>query len=317
VRARSSVSTPICNAELLTLGVALLIHGGFIALTLSYHVLPQWLVAILGSLLLTWYGSLQHETIHGHPTPWRRFNALLGTLPLTLWIPYALYRESHLRHHRHEGRYLTDVDRDPESFYWLVATSLERGSVMRAITRLNCTLGGRLLLGPGLGVCRLWAREISKIYRGVGRRRGLWARHALGLLVVWGWLAIVCRIPVTFYIAFLVYPSISLGLLRSFAEHRADNDVRRRTRVVEAGPFWSLIFFNNNLHIVHHAQPQTPWYRLPRAWSEMHATVTAPDLIVTGGYFEVMKRYLVRSAMTAERPALPFTYPATRASARS
>jgi fatty acid desaturase len=288
------------RVEFITLGVALLIHGGFIALTLSYRSLPGWLVAVLGSLLLTWYGSLQHETIHGHPTPWRRINRLLGALPWTLWIPYGLYRESHLRHHRHEGRYLTDVDRDPESFYWLAATSADGGRLMRAITAFNCTLIGRLLVGPALLLSRFWRRETVKIYGGVGRRRALWIRHAVGLSVVYGWLIGVCHIPLIFYVAFLVYPSMSLGLLRSFVEHRADSDIRRRTRVVEAGPLWSLIFLHNNLHIAHHAQPQISWYQLPRIWSAMRATVCAPDLIVTGGYFEVAKRYFIRSVMSAD-----------------
>jgi fatty acid desaturase len=110
---------PSNNVEIMTLDVALLIHVGSIALTLSFHALPRWLAAVLGSLLLTWYGSLQHETIHGHPTPWRRINSRFGVVPLTVCIPYVLYRESHLRRHRHEGRYLTHVNRDPESFYWL------------------------------------------------------------------------------------------------------------------------------------------------------------------------------------------------------
>jgi fatty acid desaturase len=286
--------------EIPTLVVALLIFGGLVGLTLSFHMLPRWLVAVLGTLLLTWYGSLQHETIHGHPTPWRRINSLLGALPLTLWIPYALYRESHLRHHRHEGRYLTDVNRDPESFYWLGSASASQSQLTRAIIAFNCTLVGRLLVGPALIVCRFWGHEISKLRRGVGRRRALWGRHMLGLILIFGWLVWICHISVMFYVACLVYPSISLGLLRSFAEHRADSDVRRRTRAVEAGQFWSLIFLNNNLHIAHHAHPLLPWYQLPHAWSAMRAAVSQAGLVMTGGYLEVAKRYFLRSAMSAE-----------------
>jgi hypothetical protein len=65
-----------------------------------------------------------------------------------LWIPYAAYRESHLRHHRHEGRYLADVERDPESFYWLTSISMKQTGAIRAIAAFNCTLLGRLLVGP-------------------------------------------------------------------------------------------------------------------------------------------------------------------------
>jgi len=131
--------------ELPTLGVALAVHGGFLLLTLFFKDLPILLSAPLGSLLLAWYGSLQHETIHGHPTSSRRFNALLGGLPLSLWIPYAVYRETHLRHHRHGGRYLTEVAHDPESFY-LPAGRLGR-CLMREASYVGCMLPTALSRG--------------------------------------------------------------------------------------------------------------------------------------------------------------------------
>ena len=42
---------------------------------------PSLLVVILG-VLAAWYGSLQHEVIHGHPTPWGRVNVALAAAPL-------------------------------------------------------------------------------------------------------------------------------------------------------------------------------------------------------------------------------------------
>jgi len=221
---------------------------------------------------------------------------MLAALPLALWMPYSLYRQSHLSHHRHEGRYLTDVDRDPESFYWSIATDAHRGPLMRTVSRFNCTLIGRLVLGPSLILWRLLTCESRKIFRCVGRRRALWIRHAIGVCLICGWL-LFCHIPLWFYLACIVYPSISLTLLRSYAEHRADIDVRRRTRVVEAGSFWSLLFLNNNLHIAHHAFPDVAWYRLPGVWRSMREDVAASDLVVTGGYLEVMRHFLIRSVM--------------------
>ena len=100
-----------------TLCVAGLVLGGFVLWSLSFRWLPLWLAAPIGSVLLTWYGSLQHETIHGHPTGSRRINAAIGGLPLSLWVPYPIYRLTHIQHHRHSGRRLTEVGHDPESFY--------------------------------------------------------------------------------------------------------------------------------------------------------------------------------------------------------
>src|SRR5580700_7751609 len=72
--------------ELPTWGVALAVYVGFFVLTWNFRHIPLWLAAPLGSLLLAWHGSLQHETIHGHPTRSRRINALLGAPPLALWM---------------------------------------------------------------------------------------------------------------------------------------------------------------------------------------------------------------------------------------
>ena len=54
------------------------VYGGFAALTWFNGAMPTGLVLLIGSLLLTLHSSMQHEFIHGHPTPWRRFNRALG-----------------------------------------------------------------------------------------------------------------------------------------------------------------------------------------------------------------------------------------------
>jgi fatty acid desaturase len=280
--------------ELPTLGVALAVHGGFLLLTAFFKDLPILLSAPLGSLLLAWYGSLQHETIHGHPTSSRRFNALLGGLPLSLWIPYAVYRETHLRHHRHGGRYVTEVAHDPESFYLPAGTMSDAGGVLRWMYAANCTLAGRLTLGPAIAMIRFWVGEFRKILRGDRRRLRIWSRHALGVGVVLAWVVGVCHIPLIVYIALLVYPSVALGHLRSFAEHHGSADARLRTRVVEAHLLWAVIFLNNNLHIAHHANPKLPWYQLPRAWRQMRLAAQAQGLVFVGGYWEVTQKYLFR-----------------------
>jgi fatty acid desaturase len=283
--------------------VALAIHGGFIGWTLLFRELPLWIAAPLGSLLLTWYGSFQHETIHGHPTSSRRCNAILGGLPLPVWIPYGLYRETHLRHHRHGGRYLTEVARDPESFYLRPGALSGVGCIRRAIHAANCTLAGRILLGPAVAIATFWGREARRVWSGDRRRAWLWLQHALAVGVVLGWTVVVCHVPLIVYIALVVYPSVSLSQVRSFAEHRAHADSRLRTRVVETSPIWALIFLNNNLHIAHHAHPKLPWYRLPRAWREMRRSVSEAGLVFQGGYREVIRKYLFRPYITAEHPS--------------
>src|ERR1700689_2025289 len=117
--AKATLGTPSNRRrfEPQTLSVAVAIYGGFGLVTWYFHSLPLWVVVPLGAVLIAWHGSLQHETIHGHPFPSRRLNALLGGVPLSLFIPYSLYRRTHLWHHRFAGRILTDPLVDPESFY--------------------------------------------------------------------------------------------------------------------------------------------------------------------------------------------------------
>jgi fatty acid desaturase len=112
-----------------------------------------------------------------------------------------------------------------------------------------------------------------------------------GVLV---WVVGVCHVPLIVYVALLVYPSVAIGHLRSFAEHHGNVDSRLRTRVVEAHVLWAVIFLNNNLHIAHHAHPKLPWYELPRVWREMRSAAQIQGLVFERGYWEVTQKYLFR-----------------------
>jgi fatty acid desaturase len=283
-----------------TWGVAAAVYGGFLLVTCNFQTLPLWLAAPLTALLLAWHGSLQHETIHGHPTHSKRVNTAIGAVPLPLWLPYALYRDSHLRHHA-EARNLTFPRRDPESHYRVAGANGSMGMAGRAVMRANCTLAGRLTLGPAITILRLWAGEFG---RPVDRRQaGVWLHHVIGVAVVLGWVVGVCGISLPLYLGAIVYPSISLTLLRSFAEHRAAQDPRHRTAIVETHPFWALLFLNNQLHFVHHEKPHLPWYDLPRAWREMQPSAEiGSGLLFPRGYCEIAGKYLFRPFITVEYP---------------
>jgi fatty acid desaturase len=282
-----------------TLAVALGTHGGLLLLTGYFHELPLPVAAAFGSILLAWYGSLQHETIHGHPTRWRRINNAIAGPPWALWIPYTLYRETHLRHHRHGGRHLTEVGHDPETFY-LPALSFSRmGRLLSWAHRANGTLAGRLTIGPAIAIGSFWRSELRRVVHGDRKRLRVWGRHFAAVAIVLIWVCGVCRVPVWVYLALVVYPSVALTQLRSFVEHHDDVDPRMRTRVVEAHPLWALVFLNNNLHVAHHAHPRLAWYELPGAWRQMRPST--PRGLVFDGYRDVTRRYLFRPYITPTR----------------
>ena len=299
---RTSLATATDGLDVATLGVAFVVYGGFLALTWFFQDLPMWIAVPLCAIWLTWHGSLQHETIHVHPTPSRRLNSTLASPPLALWLPYRIYRASHLQHHRHGGRHLTEVSRDPESFFMDPGTLSRSGSLRRALYLANCTLAGRLILGPALAVSRFWTAEARRALSGDRRCRTIWARHAIALAVVLLWTTGVCHIPIAVYVIFIVYPSISMSHLRSFAEHRADREPSLRTTAVEAHPLWALIFLNNNLHIAHHAHPTLPWHQLPRVWSQMRDAAIKSGLVFSSGYRQVADNYLLQPVISVEHP---------------
>jgi len=214
----------------------------------------------------------------------------------------ALYRESHLGHHRHQGRDLTDPILDPESRYLRAGSLVGVHPLRLALLRWHNTLAGRLAIGPALLVGRCWLGAVRRL-PAAPQRGWVWLRHGAAVAALLAWIVGVCRIPLMDYLALVVYPAIALGLVRSFAEHRAAPAPLDRTAVVEAGRFWSLLFLNNNLHVVHHRHPNLPWYRIPAAWRDLRGRIeVAPDMLFRGGYAEIFARSLMAPTEPVEHP---------------
>jgi fatty acid desaturase len=271
-----------------TVAVATAIAAGFAGVLAGHESLPTAIVIGALALLGAWYNSLQHEVIHGHPTPWAAVNTALATVPLGLVVPFAVYREIHLAHHRADP--LTDPDVDPESFYVSAATWERCGPVRRAGLRAMSTLAGRLVLGPPVAAVRWWSRIVAGASPiAVGRVIAHGAAVALVLLVVRA-----SGLPIWIYVVGVVWCGGALSLLRSFVEHR-QTETGTPSAVVRAGWFFSLLFLNNNLHHTHHVRPGVPWYALP----DVHAQLDGDRVAAEGaglyrGYGEVGRRYLFR-----------------------
>jgi len=275
-----------------TILVAFAIYASFGLLTWFHEAIPIVLLVLAGGYVVAWHGSLQHEAVHGHPTRWSLVNRMLVFPSLWLWIPYEVYREQHLRHHR--DPYLTDPVEDPESFYVTPAQWETLSPFGKALRRVNNSLLGRLLLCPLLCVWSLYAALFREGPKAVGSPR-IWAVHLLSVALVLTWVVAVCGMPLWVYLLCFAYPGMALTSLRSFLEHRAADDPAERTAIVEAEAPLALMFLNNNLHVVHHEAPWLPWYAIPRRYREQRDRILADN----GGYFfrgywEVALRYLLR-----------------------
>jgi fatty acid desaturase len=248
-----------------TLGLIVLVYATLGALVWFHASLPWWIILIVGSYTACLHSSLQHEVLHGHPTRSRRVNEALVFVAPHLWLPYGRYRDLHLAHHNDLN--LTCPVRDPESYYLLPDRWAAMSGLRQNLHKFNNTLFGRMLIGPAISIIQFWGDEFRQMYLGKHRIIKCWALFVLSSSIV---LAYVwwCGMPIWQYLLLVCYPAISLALVRSFCEHQAAEDVGHRTILVEASPFWSLLFLNNNLHIAHHERPKIAWYRLPAFYRE-------------------------------------------------
>jgi fatty acid desaturase len=283
-----SLFAAVCSSwwsrlELPTWGLIAAIYGGWLACVLHWQALGPWLGTPLLIVLTAWYMSLQHELIHGHPTRNARFNALFGQLPLAVWYPYAVYRDSHLGHHNNETLTLPGVD--PETYYVSQAGDGGRSLWLR---RFRNTTGGRLLVGPALA----WSQTVRAAWRARDRQTALtWSGHIVLLTML---LAFVQRAGISplFYVFAIAYPALSLTMVRSLFEHRAVESEHARSVINEAAWPWRILFLNLNYHLVHHLNPGLPWFQLRLAYmARREKYLECSDGFVEHGYLPLLWRY--------------------------
>ncbi len=299
---------PIVERE--TLLLALVIYASWLGATCFHRWIPPLLLPLIGGWILAWHGSLQHETIHGHPTRSAALNTLIGAPPLSLWLPYERYRETHVSHHASED--LTAPSADPESRYLTRRVGL-MATLEAVLMRWSSTLLGRLILGPAIEISTFLAREVSVLARGDRRRWIIWSVHLLQVVVIVLWLKLVCHMSLIFYAAAFIYPGAALALLRSFAEHRAAEQPGHRIAIVENPSVFGLLFLNNNLHAVHHRYPAASWTQLPCLYRRHRASLLSDNGgLVYDGYSEVFRRFLFAPHDAIFHPSSSVTLEAQR-----
>jgi fatty acid desaturase len=285
-----------------TLAVAACVYTTFFLLTWYYRELPWWLVLPLGSYIVCLHGSLQHEAVHGYPFRARWLNAALVFPSLWLWLPYGYYRETHLVHHRDER--LTSPLDDPESNYVTAEQWARMGWAHRRVRHILMTVAGRLLIGPAYATGTVVGAFARALRHGDTQHLRHSCLHIPAVAAVVVWVVCVCGIPFWAYVLLFAYPGLALTLLRSYLEHRAAPGVDQRTAIVEAGPVMSLLYLNNNLHLLHHMDPAAPWHARPRDYRVKREALLAANecYVIKGGYREIVTRYLFRGKEPAVHP---------------
>lgn len=252
----------------------------------SLWLLPLMLGVSISGIAIALHASLQHEVIHGHPTRVQWLNDLLIWPPLTLIVPYARFKTTHLAHHHDEV--ITDPYDDPESNYLDAGTWERLPRPLQMLLQANNTVAGRLVLGPLIGTIAFvlgeWRMRDTAVVRG-------WWLHVPALAVV---LAVVALSPMPVWAYFIAaYLGMAILKLRTYLEHQAHDRASGRSVIVERGGIFGFLFLNNNLHVVHHMHPRVAWYALPALYRARRDHYLRRN----GGYFfasygEVIRRYL-------------------------
>lgn len=261
---------------------------------------PVLAIALLG-LTLAMQSSLMHEVSHGHPTRNALVNEALVALPVGIVYPFRRFKALHLRHHADES--LTDPFEDPESYYKSLWKHQELPALLQALLNLNNTMAGRFTIGPLLGTPGFLISEYRLLRANERGARKAWALHLAGLAIVLPIVQFGFGIPVwAYFIA--VWIGQSLISVRTFAEHQWSERPDGRTIIVERSPF-AFLFLNNNLHLVHHKNPNVAWYRLPTMFRERRDEWLAMNRgYVFPNYFALLRSYAFKVKEPVVHPAL-------------
>jgi len=287
--------------ELPTFVLGVVLYASWGALVWYHDQVPGLLLFVAGGYVTQWHFSLQHESIHGM----RRWPAWFRTVfvwpPIGLWMPYPLYNRSHSTHHVNFN--LTHPTQDTESYYQLQSAWDNLHPVRRAILRFNQTLWFRLVFGPFLRLERLARREIGRVRNGDRSNVRHWLVHAVSVGVLLYGVAGIAGMPLWKYLLCFAYPGMSLGMLRTFIEHRYGERPMERVAIVESNTVMGLLYLFNNLHLVHHRQPTLPWYRIPARYAQ-----DRDELIRLNGGFH-FRGYLQIARLYAFRPVFTPIHP--------
>jgi fatty acid desaturase len=207
-----------------------------------------------------------------------------------------------LVHHTDER--LTDPYDDPESNYLDPTVWHALPTWLQRVHMFNATLAGRLLIGVLISQYYFMRSDVRDIC--AGRRDVLrdWLLHipAAALVI---WIVIEAGYPLWAYFL-AAYGGLALLKIRTFAEHRAHEDVQARTAVIEDRGFFAFLFLNNNFHSVHHMYPHISWYALPGLYQAQKETFMQRNQgYIYKNYRHLFARYFLQCKEPVPHPLWP------------
>lgn len=279
-------------------------YAGFGAVIWFWHALTPWLAIPMAAYLICLNTHVMHEVLHGHPTRDRLINRLLVLPNFNFYIPYEIYRDIHIAHHKAET--LTDPVQDPESFYIAGARWDRFAGIHRMLLGANNSMIGRMVIGPPMLVATFLFAEARRLISGDLRYLGAWSILAINNVILLTAIFAVVGVPVWQAIV-AWYAGLALMTVRSYIEHRPapdlDGDQEASCAIVEGGPIMGTLFLNNCFHLVHHDRPDLPWYEIPavyKADKEGWRARTKGHWFT--GYWQVLKQFGLKPKDSPRHP---------------
>lgn len=281
-----------------------LTYSSWLLVTYFANKIPLILWPIIGGWILALHNSYQHEAVHSHPTRSKRLNFMMAYPPLSLWLPFELYRRSHLKHHQTQT--ITDPYDDPESYYWYAKDWKLLNPLKKKLYLFNHTFIGRMLVGPWLCMISFITSSIISMIRGEKDFIKIGSLHLLACFAVLYWVIVVCNIHFFEYLLLFIWPSLSLTLMRSYLEHRPASDQAHRTAIVEGSWITQLLFLNNNYHVIHHDSPAMPWFAIKKEFNRHREQyLKSNDFYFYKGYSQIAKEFFFKAKDSPVHPDHP------------
>lgn len=258
---------------------------------------------LLTTLTITQFSSLQHEVLHGHPFANRHLNEALVFPALTLIVPFNRFRDLHLAHHFDPN--LTDPYDDPEANYMDPKVWENTSAPVKLLYRMNNTLLGRILFGPAIAIYSLVKMDAALIAKGDRAVLLAWSLNTIGVALVLIWVLGFTTMPLWAYCS-AAYVGFGLLKIRTYLEHRAHEQFRARSVVVEDKGLLALLFLNNNFHAVHHMHPKAAWYKLPGIYAaKREHYLRRNEDYVYRSYAQIFRLFLFRAKDPVPHPIWP------------
>ena len=284
---RHSVFQLVSTMALLTIGFVATYWMSSRSIALTIPIL------LINSGFLIRSFILMHDRTHGSFFPWRRANAIVGTVTgLLALTPFDQWRRDHAIHHASSG----DLDRrgHGDVTTWTVKEYLAKTPRQQLGYRLSRHPFWLLVGGP---VYLTYSQRFRSLSKATGERQISsiwWTNLALAVLLsavvlLWGWRGLAIY-AITYYFAAMA------GVWLFYVQHQFED------AYWEVRPEWDyetsamkgsshlklpavLQWFSGSigLHHVHHLAPRIPNYRLQKCHDENPRLQTAPVITIPSG----------------------------------